>query len=55
MHNTAGEGKDLLDFEDVEYQEGEEMQEILTVEGLEQQLRDVMGDELEQQLHDACE
>ena len=52
--NSIG-GVGLVDFEDVEYQEEEEIKGILTVEELEQQLRDAMGAELEQELYDAHE
>ena len=48
-------GVGLVDFEDVEYREEEEIEGILTVEELEQQLRDAMGAELERELYDACE
>ena len=52
--NSIG-GVGLVDFEDVEYQEEEEIKGILTVEELEQQLRDAMGAELERELYDARE
>ena len=48
-------GVGLVDFEDVEYREEEEIEGILTVEELEQQLRDAMGAELERELYDARE
>ena len=45
--------EELLDFEDVEYNEEEEMEGFLTIENLQQQLEDEVGGELEQQLYEA--
>lgn len=55
QNSTADSAEIPLDFGDVEYDEAEETEDVLTVEELEQQLDDAVGGELEQQLYDARE
>jgi hypothetical protein len=53
--SSADGAESLLDFEDVTYEEEEEMEEFLTFEEQQQQLEDAVGAELEEQLHKARE
>jgi hypothetical protein len=53
--STADGAEVPLDFGDVEYDEEEEMEDVLTLEEQQQQLDDAVGGELEQQLYDARE
>lgn len=46
-------GQNQLMLEDVEYDEEEEIEGVLTLEERRQQLEDDMGDELERELYDA--
>ena len=56
MQSSSTDGAEsLLDFEDVRYDEMEEMVEFLTYEEQQQQLQDALGAELEHQLYEARE